>query len=682
MWSSGIATVYFKRSKNAKRRRAFVFGMDELQCGSLDSNMQTTCTHCKAQYDFPGLESLEKPLLIKCEKCDQVFEVNPARTASLDSLEGLDDALKELATTAVPLEPMGPGDEIPELERGGHSSVQIPIGSRKAFESNHPPPPPRITEAPQAASTEKLDERKIFLGDEEFHLDIDSNAVEKEIQKAPSTVPPQIEHPKEEPKKEKLPDVRPQKTLGSTPVPAPPPPIGSTPRKPDSSIPPPRTSVPPRHAERRKVTMGEDEKAGGSFDESLEEILNGAKDEAPPLPPPPPKAAKYQKKADKRPARKKAGFEFPPLSPQLFIMAGAVLIVVITIIVCLFMYFGEGTAAEQWAKAQSMQSIDPLTATRIFIAAAREPDDAILKSLYYGRQAPGISSGKVGIVGKEFDQQSLGVIAQVIKEKEQRLSDKKNDLTAKQLIQAKYQSLRTSGDPDDIRIYLDSQKRELGAVRTRMETEETEAASDLQRVTYDMDQITQKIKKAQSLVDKYSKPKTPLEEATYQTNLVNVQTYRQELESKKNEYAQMKSSVDAKVAEIEKRYVDQIRGFEDSIAEKTQDLSLLEVLKSDNPQPLLDLQKEIANLSDEVAALDKEDKSLKAEMDRAQQSLSRIPGIRNLISNGDINRSRVEVAASIKLEDGTAKSSIILARYLLKTSNKTVVGDWLVDELK
>lgn len=643
--------------------------------------MRAQCTHCRAEYDFPGLESLENPIRIKCEKCDQVFEIGPPPPSKpVESLDGLEEALQDLKLD-VPLEPIGetPGAVWDEKPLRPEFFQGTPAGERPQGGSGN------IWEETSPARAEAASPIPAPSADEEFNLDFESAAAAaKEEHAMPVADTGMFEggsRPSPGPNVSSA-----GVTRSQTPPSTPPPAVESaTPPQPAMSVPGGLHQEPSRERG-RSTKMPEDDAQKPKDD--LDDLLNFDEDESAGAEETPPPVEAKKTPALKKPgaaARKpvaRGGFEMPAMTPQLLIVAGGALVVIIGIIVALLFVFGEGTAAEQWQEATGKGEIDPVTMARVFLRAAKEPDDVVLKSVFYGRQAPVVADAEVESAGQEYDKQSLGSVSQLLEEKETLLKAKRDDFAVRQAQLTKYKSLQKSGDPDDTKVFIESKRRELEAEQRRMDIETKEAGEDLKRVNYDIDQIAQKIKKAQAIVDKYAKPKSDLEATMYQTNLTNIGMYKQELDAKKKEYTDMKVGVDLEIAGIEAKHKPTIDGLQAMLAEKDQELVLLEALKSDNPQPLLDLEREVNGLGAAIAALEKEAKELRAETERAQKSLSRNPSGRQLVETGTLSRARVDVKASVELEDGSQKSALVLCRYGVESAGKKIFGDWLVEELK
>ncbi|MBI2838666.1 MAG: hypothetical protein HYX75_10140 [Acidobacteria bacterium] len=643
--------------------------------------MRAQCNHCRAEYDFPGLESLENPIRIKCEKCDQVFEIGPPPPSKpVESLDGLEEALQDLKLD-VPLEPIGetPGavwDEKPlrpEFFQGAPAGEKATGGSGGIWDANSPADAAAASPTP-APST-----------DEEFDLDFDSAAAAAKGESEMSVADTGMFDGGSRPAP--APSMPSPGVTGSQPPSSPPPPAVESAKPPQPARPAPGGFHQEPSRERGRSTKMPDDDAQKPKDD-LDDLLNFDEDESSGAEETPSPVEAKKTPAVKKPgaaARKPAargGFEMPAMTPQLLIVAVGALVVIIGVIVTLIFVLGEGTAAEQWQKASAKGEIDAVTMARVFLRAAEEPDDVILKTVFYGRQAPVVADAEVESAGQEYDKESLGSVSQLLVEKESLLKAKRDDFAVRQAQLTKYKSLQKSGDPDDIKVFIESKRRELEAEQRRMENETKEAGQDLKRVDYDIDQITQKIKKAQAIVDKYAKPKSDLEATMYQTNLTNIGMYKQELDAKRNEYSEMKVGVDLEIAGIEAKHKPTIDGLHAMLAEKDQELVLLEALKSDNPQPLLDLESEVNGLGAGVAALEKEAKDLKAEMERAQKSLSRNPSSRQLIETGTLSRARVDVKASVDLEDGSQKGAVVLCRYSVESAGKKISGDWLVEELR
>lgn len=631
--------------------------------------MRAICSHCRAEYDFPGLEAIQQAVRIRCEKCDQIFEI-PGTTspAEAEPLDGLDDALLDVGPD-LELEP------VPESGPGlGESERRLPSAFHQLSASGMTLEAPGLSRDGSASATvahqgapEQEDEFQI-----EFERKMDSaedapdqpHVEVRDVLSHPSTV------------KSAAPAVGGNGSLGAETITDALPRVAKTKR----AGPAARAQDPERS---RK--MPDDET--GKPDDDLDSILNfedegqeGAGAEAPPAPKPapPPRRPGVAAKG----AKGRQGFQLL-LTPKLLIMAGGAVVVVIGLVVTLWLLLHEGTAAQQWANAEAMQTIDPLTVARVFLRASEEPrDDVVLKSVFYGRQAQDVASAKVDSAGAEYDQFSIGPIGQGLKDKEPILNQKRGELATRQALLDKYEELQKMGDPDDTRIFIDSKRRELDAEQRRLENERQEASEDLKRLSNDIDQVNQRIAKAQALVKKYSNPKNELERAAYESNLTNVSLYKQDLEAKTKDYNQAKGGVDKKVADIETSHLPVIEGLQKVIGEKQQELTLLEALKSDNPQPLLELQAEVATLKSEVAAIEKEITTLKTEADRAQRSLSRTPGARSLLATGVVSRSRVDVKAKIALVDGSEKSGVVLCRYAVDAGGKKALGDWMVDGIK
>ncbi|MEW6367010.1 MAG: hypothetical protein AB1714_20465 [Acidobacteriota bacterium] len=647
--------------------------------------MKAKCTHCQAEYDFPGLEALDHPVRVKCETCDQTFEVGaapppqePARRDDL--LEGLDDAMKEFTLDTPPRvvsedldkaieemvpEPEGKVDlegvtvepEEVEAERPG-AGAQVagpapaePAGSGAARESGAGSAAPAVAAPAVAPGVSEV------RGEAPAARKVEAPAPRPEprpaAQPAPAIAPPPAAPP-------------------AAPAPAP----SAQPQKP---VPPPKPepeAAPPPKSEPGKKKPQEEEKLPP---ENIEDLLAEEAAPAEAAPPPVPKKAAVGKK----PVKRKPGFAMPQLSPKLLIIAGGGLLVIIGIVVVLiFVLFSEGTASEQWAEALKKETIDPFTVAKVFLRACEEPDDATLSNVFYGRPAPAVEKAKVEAAGEVFDQLALGPIGQVATDKEKLLAEKKAEAASRQEKLSRYEALQKTGDPDDIMIGLTQKRRELSTVLDEKNSEIKAAGADLGRLGYDVQQLKQKIAKAQNIVDKYANPKTNLERAQKDTNIRNIEMYNEDLANKTREYNETKATADAQIAEIEARYAGQIDALQKSIEERTQELSLLESLKSDNPTPLLDLQAEVKALTQAVAALDTELQALKAEAARAQKSLARAPGARALLATGAVSRSSVEVKAAVRLKDDTEKSSVLLTRYEVEKDGKKVLGDWLVDGLK
>lgn len=650
--------------------------------------MRAQCTHCKADYDFPMMGSFDQPIKIKCEKCDQVFELAPAKEEALPLsdlpgpdavLDGLDEALRDFKFD-VPLEPV---QEVFEIERGD--------GSRAAVGSAQTP----AASAPSAAPTVGTTANAV---DEEFHLDFDAKGKEPAGRPGIPLFMDEDESPAAGPARQSVPQTAP-------PAPAAPASAaavangtvaaGAAAAQPPAVEPEPRPPVRPRRPARRtgqqrSPNMPEDDSA--KSDESLDELLNfddgfgegGDKGAAEAEEKAPPKVAPRPRKtgATKRAPARGGGFSMPTLSPTILIAAGGVLALAAIVAVVWIFFFGEGSAADQWEEAQATGEIDALTAARIFLRAAEEPDENVLRSVFYGKTAPSVESGEVESAGQESDRRDLGQLGAALKDKEAASAQKKGELAAEQAVIARYQSLQRTGDPDDIRIFIDSKRREIESLVRRMTYEKTEAGEDLKRVEFDLDQIKAKIAKAETIVARYSKPQTPLEKATYDTNVTNIGMYKQDLVTKQREYDTMKEGVDAKIAEIEALYLPQQEAMQKMVDEKTQDLMLLEALKSDNPKPLLDLQARVATLTADVDALDREIKALREDAVKARQSLSRDPAGAKLLDTGSLSASRIEVKGSVEMTDGSTASTIVLSRYTVEDSGKKIVGDWLVESLK
>lgn len=649
--------------------------------------MRAQCTHCKADYDFPMMGSFDQPIKIKCEKCDQVFELAPAKEEALPLsdlpgadavLDGLDEALRDFKFD-VPLEPV---QEVFEIERGE--------GSRPAVGSAQTP----VASAPSVARAVGTTPNAV---DDEFHLDFDAKGKEPAgrpgiplfmdedesatagpaQQSVPQTAPPVATTP--------APTAVANGTVAAGEAPAQPPTFESEPR------PPVRPRRPARRTgQQRSPNMPEDDSA--KSDESLDELLNfddgfgegGEKGAAEAEEKAPPKVAPRPRKtgAAKRAPARGGGFSMPTLSPTILIAAGGVLALAAIVAVVWIFFFGEGSAADQWEEAQAAGEIDALTAARIFLRAAEEPDENVLRNVFYGKTAPSVESGEVESAGQESDRRDLGQLGAALKEKDSASTLKKGELAAEQAVIARYKSLQQIGDPDDIRIFIDSKRREIESLVRRMTYEKTEAGEDLKRVEFDLGQIKAKIAKSEAIVVRYSKPQTPLEKATYDTNVTNIGMYKQDLVAKQREYDTMKAGVDAKIAEIEALYLPQQEAMQKMVDEKTQDLMLLEALKSDNPKPLLDLQARVATLSADVDALEKEIKALREDAVKARQSLSRDPAGAKLLDTGSLSTSRIEVKGSVEMTDGSTASTIVLSRYTVEDSGKKIVGDWLVESLK
>ncbi len=650
--------------------------------------MKAQCTHCQAEYDFPGLEALDHPVRVKCERCDQTFEVGaappqgPARADDL--LEGLDSAMKEFSLD-VPPQPVSEA-----LGKAIEQMVPAPEGKGELVDVTIEP---EDVEEESPGISAPVPERGHVEGAGVGGAPEQVRGAAADVPKAPSAAPAatKVEAPSRPPQPPPPPPAAPPtpaQPAPARPVAAPPaqapapaaptPPPSAQAEKPAAVPPKPEPEAAPRpKSEPREKKMPEEEEKlpPDNIEDLLAEEAAPAEAAAPPVP----KKAKVEKK----PAKKKPGFAMPELSPKLLIVAGGGLLVLIGIVaVLVFVVFSEGTASEQWAEAQKNETIDPVTVATVFLKACEEPDEATLANVFYGKPAPAVAKAKVESAGEVFDQHTLGPINQAVIEKEKLLGERRAEAASKQEKLSRYEGLQRTGDPDDIMIGLTQKRRDLNTVLEEKNSAIKAAAADLGRLGYDVQQLKQKVAKAQNIVDKYANPKTNLERAQKETNIRNVEMYNEDLANKTREYNETKASADARVAEIEAQYAGQIDTLHKSIDETTQELSLLESLKSENPQPLLDLRAEVKVLTETINGLDADVKALKLEAARAQKSLARASEARVLLATGVVSRSSVQVTAVVELKDDAEKSSVLLTRYEVEKDGKKVLGDWLVDGLK
>lgn len=581
--------------------------------------MKVRCQHCQTDYNYPALDSIQAPTRIRCDKCDQEFEVRPAGS-TLDHLPGLDDALDGLDVDDIPLEPIE--EDEPVIERGQSHEVRS---------------------APTPA-------RGVPTGrDDTFSLDFEDSSEEPA---RPSAATPAASAAFTE---------QPSKAPAAGPAPA-----GREERR-------------KRMAEEEKPAAEPTEEIPDLFADDDSADLPPL----PPPKPSKTTAAGRRKPGRKTPSRGFSLPELSPTLLVIGGVALLVVIGLIVAMFFLFggksaaalwsdakmlPSVDGATAARIFVKAATEPDEEILSQICYRLG---EP----------GSSLPHLSSGKAGTPGPEYDQQSLGMIGSLVGEREKELGEKKKVLKTKQDLLERYRKLRESGDESYLMSEIDSMSSRLMALNQRIDAEKKEAGSDLGTISYGIDQINLDIRKAQGQIQRYATPKSALEKTILETNQSRLQTLVQDLDAKKKEYAAKKQLVDTEREEIDAHYAGPLQILQQDLDGRKQDLQLLSSLKADPPTPYLDLQKEVADMSAAIEVLQKDSAALKIDYARAQQSLVRVPKFKELIAQGEVSRARMYVPSKLKLVDNIEKTRIVLCRYSVTLNGKQIKGDWLVEEL-